>query len=186
MINVDFSHIRRLIQAGGGSLMAIGQGKGEGKAIKAIEQATHHPLLRDISLENAAGVIVNFTGGADLTLVEVETALAHLHTLTGFSTETVLGVKTDDNFTDKAQAILVITGLGAPTLEDTLRNVEIPKVEAPAVRKISQPVEPELKVESVREPITVSSLAWQQTSLSPGADYLDVPAFLRRRVSPKT
>ena len=71
LINVDFSHVRQVMQLGGGSLLAIGHGQGESKAIQAVERALHHPLIETISLENATGIIANFTGGQDLTFVEV-------------------------------------------------------------------------------------------------------------------
>lgn len=67
LINIDFAHIRQVMQSGGGSVLSIGFGQGEGKAQKAIEQALHHPLLDSINLENASAVIVNFTAGPDLT-----------------------------------------------------------------------------------------------------------------------
>ncbi len=68
MINVDFANVRHLMKLGGGSLLSIGQGQGENKAIKAIDQAIHHPLLDFSSLENAAGILINFTCGEDLSL----------------------------------------------------------------------------------------------------------------------
>ena len=89
LINVDFAHIRRLISLGGGALLAIGQGEGEDKAHKALEQALHHPLLDTVYLANAAGVIANFTGGQDLTLLEVQEALMNLQRKTGAETEIV-------------------------------------------------------------------------------------------------
>jgi cell division protein FtsZ len=120
MINVDFAHIRRLITLGGGALMSIGHGQGENKATEAIEQALHHPLLESVSLENAAGVIVNFTGGEDLSLLEVQSAIKGLQDQTGSQTEIVMGVINDDRSFGRVQVILMITGLGSPTLEETL------------------------------------------------------------------
>ena len=55
--------------------MPIGQGEGENKAMKAIDQALHHPLLESTSIDNAAGILVNFTCGGELSLLEVEAAL---------------------------------------------------------------------------------------------------------------
>lgn len=120
MINVDFAHIRRLITLGGGALMSIGHGQGENKASQALEQALHHPLLESVSLENAAGLIVNFTGGEDLTLLEVQEAIKSLQDQTGPQTEIVMGVINDDRSFGRVQVILMITGLGSPTLEETL------------------------------------------------------------------
>ncbi len=214
-INVDFAHVRRLIQLGGGALMAIGQGKGEDKTLKAIEQALHHPLLGDIPLENAAGVIVNFTGGNDLTLAEVEFALTHLHARTGPATETVLGIITDPQMVDRVQVILVVTGLGSPTLEEAMQSVSQPaepqlvaaelKAQPVATRSPYPPLShPEMQPEPL--PITLTPAPqpvaahkeryelpahFDDSSLKAAEaghgrqgnrfDYLDVPAFLRRR-----
>jgi cell division protein FtsZ len=120
LINVDFAHVRRLILLGGGALMSIGHGQGEAKAAKALEQALHHPLLEDIPLNSAAGVIANFTGGQDLSLFDVQSALSGLQARTGPQTEIVFGVINDERMEGRAQVILMITGLGAPTLEEAL------------------------------------------------------------------
>jgi len=161
-INVDFSHIRRLIQTGGGALMSIGHGQGPEKAQQAIDQALHHPLLETVSLENAAGIIANFTGGSDLTLLEVEEALSNLQAQAGGQTEVVLGVITDERLKDQVQVILVITGLGSPTLEETLTGFK------PAAKVDKEVIPP--------------SNTWQQPALSGVSQNLDIPAFLRRRM----
>lgn len=127
VINVDFSHIRRLIEFGGGALMSIGHGQGQEKAKLAVEQALNHPLLEDISLDNAAGVIANFTGGSDLGLFEVQHALESLRARTGPETDIVLGVINDQEMERRVQVILMITGLGAPTLEEAMARVEVSK-----------------------------------------------------------
>jgi cell division protein FtsZ len=127
LINVDFAHIRRLILLGGGALMAIGQGHGEKKTSQALEQALHHPLMDTVSLMNARGVIANFTGGADLSLYEVQTALTSLQEQTGTQTEIVFGVITDERMEGRVQVILMITGLGSPTLEEAMTGMPTAK-----------------------------------------------------------
>jgi cell division protein FtsZ len=180
MINVDFAHVSRLIRLGGGAFMSIGQGRGEGKAKTAIDQALHHPLLESVSLENAAGVIANFTGGEDLSLMDVESALTHLQTQTGPQTEIVLGVINDERMQDRVQVILVITGLGSPTLEETLSNIR--RVEPAPVR---EPVAPTV-THSTAQPVTPPSAPKPQLLSQPdhagASQNLDMPAFLRRRV----
>lgn len=166
LINVDFAHVRRLIQSGGGALMAIGHGHGEEKAYQAIEQALHHPLLESISLENAAGIIVNFTGGDDLTLFEVQDALTRLQSQTGQQTEIVMGVINNTEMKNRVQVILVITGLGAPSLEETFSKYAV-----------SEPVSEPEEAAPQQEP----SPTWQHTPFSSSSTNLDIPAFLRRR-----
>jgi cell division protein FtsZ len=163
LMNVDFAHIRHIMQLGGGALMAIGQASGENKAQDAIEQALHHPLLETVSLENAAGIIVNFTGGKDLGLVEVSESVAHLQELSGPQAEIVLGVTHDERMLDRAQVILVITGLGATTLEEIL----------PGAEKIN-PVEPQPMEVSEEQKSVVKTF-------TPNPRDLDLPAFMRQR-----
>ena len=117
LINVDFAHIRNVMQQGGGALMSIGMGEGENKALKALEQALHHPLLDSISIESATGIIANFTGGQSLGFLEVMEAMTYLQSLTSQSTEIIPGVITNPRMDDRAQVILVITGLGATAVE---------------------------------------------------------------------
>jgi cell division protein FtsZ len=131
LINVDFAHIRRLILLGGGALMAIGQGQGEGKSLQALEQALHHPLMDTVSLANAKGVIANFTGGADLSLFEVESALTSLQEQTGSQTEIVFGVINDERMDGRVQVILMITGLGSLTLEEAMGGMKTAKAALP-------------------------------------------------------
>jgi cell division protein FtsZ len=161
LINVDFAHVRRLMLLGGGALMSIGQGQGEAKTMQALDQALHHPLLESVSLENAAGVIANFTGGEDLSLLEVQETIVSLQSKTGTQTEIVPGLVTDGRMKGKAQLILVITGLGAPTLEEAL----------PGFKKH----EPEVKVHS--DPLSEH----QQNKYLVMGHGENIPAFLRRR-----
>lgn len=174
MINVDFAHIRRLMKLGGGALMSIGYGKGEDKANQAIDEALHHPLLESIALEQAAGIIANFTGGPDLTLFEVEAALTHLQEQATSQTEIVLGVINDERLEDRVQVTLIITGLGAPTLEETLSRVARPTpVETPKVQPaMSEQVQEQPAAKSQPAPLTATA----------STSDLDLPAFLRRRI----
>ncbi|MEJ2598684.1 MAG: cell division protein FtsZ [Anaerolineales bacterium] len=190
VINVDFAHIRRLISLGGGALMSIGQGRGPNKVEEAVDQALHHPLLGSVSIENAAGVIANFSGGEDLGLLEVDSALTQIQAQTGAQAEIVMGVITDAQLEDRVQVILVITGLGAPTLEEALSNVERPKPATESDRHPtlnSSPVAPRtIAAAETRDasedtqPAPHTSPAVQPPDIMI-ASGLDVPAFLRRR-----
>ncbi len=172
MINVDFSNIRHLMTLGGGALMSIGQGEGENKAIKAIDQALHHPLLDSTSLDHAAGILVNFTAGDDLSLFEIEAALTTLQNQAGPQAEIVMGVVNDERFYDRVEVILVVTGLGASSIEDSL-----PGFSSKPTTKVSAPTpEPGLEETKEAEPRKIS----QEFISAPASNDLDVPAFLRR------
>ena len=173
MINVDFANVRNLMKLGGGALMSIGQGEGDDKAIKAIDQALHHPLLEATSIDNAAGILVNFTCGSELSLIEVETALSHLQTQAGGKAEIVLGVVNDPKLQDRVEAILVITGLGSPTLEETLSKVESRRV------TIDKPIAQMTNIYENNSTQFPAEADWEE-ELTVSSNDLDIPAFLRR------
>ncbi len=159
MINVDFAHIRRMMQLGGGALMAIGYGQGEDKAVKAVRQALEHPLLETVSLQNAAGVIANFTASSELSLIEFSEALIYLQEQANPDVEIIMGTTPREHMGERVQVNLIVTGLGAPTLEEVLPGAErIHTRPAPARQ-------PEVGV-------PVPSISTTD---------LDIPAFLRRQ-----
>jgi cell division protein FtsZ len=189
LINVDFAHIRRLMQMGGGSMMSIGQGQGYGKAREAIDQALHHPLLDTVSLDSAAGIIANFTGGHDLTFFEVTDALTYLQSQTGGQAEIIPGVIYDDSMGDRVQAILIITGLGGTAIDQvfihTDKSAQTPQ---PATRANTPQISP-ATVESLFQPsptatrsVEVSFDFPQSSEAEPNQSVnYDLPAFMRRR-----
>ena len=176
IINVDFANIRHLMKLGGGALMAIGQGDGENKALKAIQQALHHPLLDSACLDNAAGILVNFTCGEDLTLCEVETALQYLTEQTGSQAEIVMGIINDARLEDRIEAILIVTGLGAPTLEEAMGKIA-GQPQASARGNQSDPLITD-RVSSQSH--STNEIHVQEALYSTSNQDLDTPAFLRR------
>lgn len=186
MINVDFAHIRRVMSLGGGALMSIGTGEGEDKAFKALQQALHHPMLDDISLDSATGIIANFSGGDDLTFAEVADTLNYLHQQTGNQAEIIPGVINDPNLTNRAQVILIMTGLGALPIEQVIPGAEKYLAELAALEPAPQP-----KAQAAPEPIhehrNQQQYGQESYSLSEArpammSSDLDVPAFLRKRI----
>jgi len=163
LINVDFAHVRRLMMLGGGALMSIGQGQGENKTRSALDQALHHPLLETTSLIDAAGVIANFTGGEDLSLLEVQDALQDLQKETGPNTEIVMGVTNDNRMDGRVQVILMVTGIKAITLEQALSSVKA--------------LEPEEQEEA---PVAVEKVVPKHNFRN--SRNLDIPTFLRNRM----
>ncbi|HEY9077448.1 MAG TPA: cell division protein FtsZ [Anaerolineaceae bacterium] len=206
LINVDFAHVRQVMQMGGGSLMSIGIGEGPNKAMQAVERALHHPLIESVSLENATGIIANFTGGSDLTFLEVTQALEHLHSQTNSQAEIIPGVINDNRMEDRVQLILIITGLGGTSVENSnlpRRTVEAAPVNssAPAsfpMESIRSPepaavmashssvqapaTQPTHPPSSRRLPVEALPAVEVSSAQSTASNNLDIPAFLRRRV----
>ena len=170
LINVDFAHVRRLMLQGGGSLMSMGHGQGENKVQVAIQQSLNHPLLDSVPLENAIGIIVNFTGGNDLTLLEVSEALIALQEQASSETEIVMGVIQDERMEGRTQVIMIATGLGGQPLESVMPIAAIKK------ELIHEEQDYDLSSEEMAaEAIPLSLMANTGNNI-------DVPAFLRRRV----
>jgi cell division protein FtsZ len=143
-INVDFSHIRHMMANGGGSLLSIGYGKGEDKVSTALYQALNHPLLEHLPIENATGIIANFTGGEDLSFGEVMEGLSHLQQFSGNSAEIIPGQIVDPNMKDEVQIILIITGIASTPLkaEQAVRKVNnINQTESTAAKVYQEPVQ---------------------------------------------
>ncbi|MCJ7716834.1 MAG: cell division protein FtsZ, partial [Anaerolineales bacterium] len=174
VINVDFAHIKRVMKLGGGALMSIGQASGQDKALQAVKQALYHPLLEDISLANASGLIVNFTSGNDLTLMDIGQALNYLQEMIPPDAELIFGT-TQNNYSEgQVQVNLIVTGLGATTFEDVFTSFTRPEREIPA------PIQRKVVNENVDEDEE------SEARFEMGRDPLDVPAFMRRRAYANT
>jgi cell division protein FtsZ len=170
LINVDFSHIRSLMKNGGGSLLSIGTGEGENKTALALERAMHHPMLETINLADASGIIANFTGGSDLSFVEVMESLKHLQEMANPGATIIPGIVTDERMEDRVQVILVLTGIGATSVDNEVH---------------SEPAAVTLELQNT-EPIllhTFSPSPAPQLEMASTPANLDVPAFLRRRTN---
>lgn len=186
LINVDFAHIRHVMSLGGGALMSMGTGEGEDKAMKALNQALHHPLLEDIEIDTASGIIANFSGGDDLTFTEVAETLTYLHQNAGVDTEIIPGVISNNNLSDRVQVILIMTGLGGLPIEQAIPGAErylteyTTKMNESQFRTDSKEVYQEDRVEPLQDMNKGYPLP-QHHSAMISAD-LDVPAFLRKRM----
>ncbi len=173
LINVDFAHVRNMMKNGGGSLLAIGTGEGENKVLDALEHALHHPMLETINLSDAGGIIANFTGGCDLSFVEVMEALKVLQEKTQKDVEIIPGVITDERMEDRVQVILVLTGIGATSVDSKQTQAVQPEEKQP------QPVS-----EIHSEPVMLHTFTPTPEPLFEMANNkkeVDIPAFLRRR-----
>lgn len=186
LINVDFAHIRRVMSLGGGALMSIGTGEGVNKANQALQNALSHPMLDEIDLHAAAGIIANFTGGDDLTFAEVAETLNDLQQTSGHQVEIIPGVLNDPNMNNRAQVILIVTGLGAVPIEQAIPGAEKYLSDLPALVPEPTALQP-------RQPEYADNLNDEHSAGLPNYSYaqnrpalatsdLDVPAFLRKRL----
>ncbi len=111
-VNLDFADVKSIMQDAGSALMGIGQGQGDNRAIDAVKQAIDSPLL-EVSITGAQGVLMNFTGGKDMGMHEVEEASKLIHDSVDPEANIIFGTVIDENMTGEIRVTLVATGFDA-------------------------------------------------------------------------
>ena len=110
MVNVDFADVRTVMQNGGSALMGTGIGRGENRASEAAQQAIASPLLDNVSISGATGVLVNITGGEDLTLGEVHQINDIVHDAVGDDAEIIFGAVHEPAMMGEIRVTVIATG----------------------------------------------------------------------------
>jgi len=110
LINVDFADIRAIMREMGDALMGTGVASGENRAVEAANAAISSPLLEGVSIAGAQGILVNITGGPDLSLVEVDEATSIIHEAAGDDANVILGTVIDDNLKEEVMVTVIATG----------------------------------------------------------------------------
>ena len=110
LINVDFADVRTIMNSMGRALMGTGVGNGKRRAIEAAELAISSPLLEDVSIEGATGILINITGGPDLTLHEVNEASSLIQNAAHEDANIIFGSVIDPNLTDEVRITVIATG----------------------------------------------------------------------------
>lgn len=113
LINLDFADIRSAMLEMGKAMMGTGEGEGDRRAIEAAEAAINNPLLDDVSMKGARGVIINVTGGADMTLFEVDEACNRIRDEVDSNANIIFGSTFDDKLEGSMRVSVVATGIDA-------------------------------------------------------------------------
>ncbi len=178
MINVDFADVRTVMSEMGMAMMGTGQATGENRAVEAAKHAISSPLLEDIDLAGARGVLVNITAGLDMTIGEFE---AVGNTVKEFASEdatVVVGTVIDPDMSDELRVTVVATGLGA----ERIVKGEIPaQQEAPQMEIVKKPVDIDYDKPTVLRNSEEKAQQKQVANGEVNMEYLDIPAFLRRQ-----
>ncbi|HEX2571696.1 MAG TPA: cell division protein FtsZ [Polyangia bacterium] len=134
LINVDFADVRTIMASMGRALMGTGRAVGERRAIEAAQQAINSPLLEDVSINGATGILINITGGPDLTLFEVNEASSLIQEAAHEDANIIFGSVIDANFTDEVRITVIATGFDRLPLTAG----DVPVVVAPPPRRSAQ------------------------------------------------
>lgn len=115
-VNVDFADVRTIMAQGGDALMGTGRASGENRAQIAADRAIHSPLLDNINIAGATGVLVNITGGEDMSIDEIDMAMNYLYEAVGQDSNTniIMGTVVDPAMGDEMSVTVIATGFGAP------------------------------------------------------------------------
>lgn len=111
LINLDFADIKTIMENTGGAVMGVGFGRGDNKAALAFAQASSSPLMEEVVLEGATGVLINITGGPDMTLYEINKAIEEqVNTKVDPDANIIFGAVIDESFTDQMKVTILATG----------------------------------------------------------------------------
>ncbi len=180
-VNLDFNDVRTVMREGGDALMGTAEATGENRAVLAAEKALKSPLLDDVSVNGARGVLVNISAGSDLKLFEVDKAVSLVTEAVGHEANIIWGTVLDDSMGDELRVTVIATGFNIPATKtanaNALKTQQTTRTFGPDVpafmRKKLEVGNTE--VESKREAKTDE----------PSLDDLEYPTFLRRQMQQK-
>jgi cell division protein FtsZ len=186
MINVDFADVRTVMSEMGQAMMGTGEAVGEDRAREAAEMAIHSPLLEDINLQGARGILVNITAGPDLSLGEFSDVGDTVEAFASDNATVVVGTVIDPDMGDKLRVTVVATGLGQPVERKQPTKVvdNTPAAGMNALKSSGEMDYDALEKPTIirREPRGNEAVARKlDARTDPDMDYLDIPAFLRRQ-----
>lgn len=180
LINLDFADVRAIMSVGGAALMAVGHGTGDERARMAAEQALSSNLL-DVTIDGARGILFNVTGGADLSLFEINQAAALIRETAHPDVNLIFGAVVDESMQDEVRITVIATGFDHHT--PIMRPITRPESRRPT----QQPVRESPRTEPVRESVRTEVSSQRPTPQQPEqptafrVNDLDIPTFLRKR-----
>ena len=198
LINLDFADVRTVMAEMGLALMGASSATGENRAIEAAQRAISSPLLEDISIQGARGVLINITGGPDLCLHEVNEAASMIQEEAHDDANIIFGAVIDESLTDEIRITVIATGFGEAREEKKAAPASVPNVAniasaAPKNRKVvhlgtivddlDTPTWQRKKSGSEEvETVTLKPNNFEFSNKEEDDDKYDIPTFLRRQM----
>jgi len=196
LINLDFADVQTIMKKMGEAIMGTGVAQGEERAVLAAQQAISSPLLDDASISGAQGVLVNITGSADLTLLEVDAATNIIFEEAGKDANIIFGAVIDPSLGDEIRVTVIATGFNQgnyvsdqePEAEQVTTPIQRPTQEL--VEQVNQPVfkqqnemieQPSVDPSQQEDPRPSFKFDDTNPAIYGKEEDLDVPAFIRRQ-----
>ena len=182
MINVDFADVRTVMSEMGMAMMGTGRATGENRAREAAEAAIRSPLLEDVNLQGARGILVNITAGIDLSLGEYSEVGNTIEEFASADATVVVGTVIDPEMSNELRVTVVATGLGAAATAAVKETKPAPtKVIVDNTRRSNGQID----YSALDRPAHLRANSHSSAAVAPMAEkdleYLDIPAFLRRQ-----
>ena len=191
LVNVDFADVRAVMAEMGMAMMGTGDSSGENRAVEAAEKAVSSPLLEDISIHGARGVLINITASPDVTLQEVNEAAELIHAEAHEDANIIWGMVIDPNLQDKVRVTVIATGFGEAHEEETTVSM----TQVASVKEAPTPVAPAI---STSEKIEIPAFARKSKDNGAGGEVIklkklsvlsspedeekyEIPTFLRKQ-----
>ena len=201
LVNVDFADVKTIMTEMGQALMGTGYGVGENRAIESAQEAISSPLLEDMSIAGASGVLINITGGPDLSLHEISEVSSVIHDAAGEDANIIFGAVIDPDLKGEIRVTVIATGIGGYRV--AARPVERERIQAPvfepaevgayassvgATRQVVPIKETEEADLDLTEPHEGGNrlddlLDVYELEADRRKDDLEIPAFIRRQMS---
>ena len=178
-VNVDFADVRTVMSNRGAALMGTGEATGEDRAVEAAQQAICSPLLDNVSINGATGVLVNISGGMDLAIDEVTTVNSIVQEAAGDEAEMIFGAVHDPNLDGKLRVTVIATGFGEQVEDEPAPTLKVVPVDPEPI------VRPRLVSVIGGSPSPVSRTLPEIGSAFTGrsqVEDLEIPTFIRRQM----
>ncbi len=192
LVNLDFADVKTTMSKAGMAIMGIGVASGENRAIEAAERAISHPLLEDLSISGAKGVLMNITSTSDLTMEEMTEASERIYHEVGDEADIIWGAVIDDSLGDEMRVTVIATGIGSTAVpqipeksKDTAVRRVVKDIRRPDLKAVPDYEEPtflrkkEKEAAAAHEPIT--ELYRGPRGMEIDNNDLDIPTFLRKK-----
>ncbi len=193
LVNLDFADVKTTMSKAGMAIMGIGAASGENRAVDAAERAISHPLLEDINIGGAKGVLMNITSSSDITMEEMTEASERIYNEVGDEADIIWGAVIDDDMGDEMRVTVIATGIGGQREEEESRPMVQDPTYGGKVRDITPADVATGSGEDLDEPTFQRVRRQKAVNESSGSIYkgykgmvidhndLDVPTFLRRK-----
>lgn len=177
LINVDFADVRTVMSEMGMAMMGSGTGIGAERAREAAEAAISSPLLEDVNITGARGILVNITAGPNIGMNEIAEVGSHIEALASEDATVVVGTAIDESMEERLRVTLVATGLGVQNAATAPAKVTLVEPSMTRIERDSEYVE-------LDRPTKIRADEAEAKHVADGSyneDLLDIPAFLRRQ-----